>query len=220
MSLNINHHLDAATLMAFSAGSLGEALSAVVSAHVEMCPQCRAELEDMDMMGALLLEAMPVSAGGGHVKVPAVDNVFHISDRQTRGSEAGGGIAVLPKGFASRTGIDLDNIPWRRLGPGIWHHQLKLSPGVTGDLRLLKIAAGKRMPEHGHGGTELTLVLDGAYADESGRYCSGDIQDIDGDHEHRPVADSETGCICIIASEQPARYKGLLNRLLQPLTGI
>lgn len=218
MKANINHHLDPATLMAFSAGSLGEALSAVVSAHLEMCPQCRAELEDMDMMGAMLLETMPVASSTAGVKIPAVDNVFHISDRQPPGSAVGKGPS--PMGFAARTGVDFANVPWRRLAPGIWHHQLKLSPGMKGDLRLLKISAGKRMPEHGHGGTELTLVLEGAYSDENGRYACGDVQDIDGEHEHRPIADVHTGCVCIIASEHPARYKSFLNRLIQPITGI
>lgn len=222
MSLIINHHLDPATLMAYSAGSLGEALSAVVSAHIEMCPQCRIELDDMDMMGGVLLDIMAPAPGAARVGVPAVGNVIRISARQGGDGDGGELLAPshLPRAFGARAGVDLTDVPWRRLAPGIWHYPLKLSPGVKGDLRLLKISAGKRMPVHGHGGTELTLVLDGAYSDENGRYACGDIQDIDGEHEHRPVADEHAGCICIIASEQPARYKSLFNRLMQPLTGI
>ena len=76
------------------------------------------------------------------------------------------------------------------------------------------------MPDHGHGGAELTLVLEGAYSDETGAYRRGDMQDVDETIEHTPVADTETGCICLIASEQPARFKGLVGRLLQPWTGM
>jgi len=38
--------------------------------------------------------------------------------------------------------------------------------------------------------------------------------------EHRPIADQETGCIRLIASESKARFKGLVARLVQPLTGV
>ena len=76
------------------------------------------------------------------------------------------------------------------------------------------------MPEHGHGGTELTLVIEGAYGDDTGRYGRGDVQEVDGSIEHQPVADAELGCICLIASEQPARFKTLIARLVQPWTGM
>jgi putative transcriptional regulator len=76
------------------------------------------------------------------------------------------------------------------------------------------------MPDHGHGGGELTLVLKGAYADETGEYRAGDVQDVDEDVEHTPVADPVAGCVCLIASEKPARFKGWIGKLLQPLTGM
>ncbi len=224
MTRKIDHHLDGATLMAFSAGCLGEALSAVAAAHLEMCGHCRDELAGLDLIGGALLDRMPAKADGSATvgALPAMPgDVVPMAGRDDRArgrSQAGSGDG--PRLFAARIGVDLGNVPWRRLGPGIWHYRVKLSPGVEGDLRLLKIAAGKRMPEHGHHGTELTLVLDGAYRDEKGEYRCGDIQDVDGDDEHRPVADPQVGCICIIASEQQVRYKGLVNRLLQPLVGI
>lgn len=126
----------------------------------------------------------------------------------------------LPAPIAHHYGLSFDRIPWRRLGPGIWHHRLPLAAGATGDLRLLKITAGRRMPEHGHGGTELTLVLDGAFDDATGHYGRGDVQDVDEETEHIPIADRDAGCICLVASEQPARFKGIVSRLLQPLTGM
>ena len=126
----------------------------------------------------------------------------------------------LPAPIARTYDLSLATIPWKRLGPGMWHHRLNLSPGAEGDLRLLKIAAGRKMPMHGHGGSELTLVLDGAYGDETGTYRRGDIQDVDDDVEHTPVADADMGCICLIASERPARFRGLVVRLIQPWTGM
>ena len=219
MSRAIDHHLDPATLMAFSAGTLGEALSAVASAHLEMCEHCRTELVDLDMLGSVLLEGLKGDAVGARPRLPA--DVVPISGRERRNNAASTLLSDgRPESFARKMGVDLAHVPWRWVAPGVWHHRLKLSPGSQGDLRFLKIAAGIRMPDHGHGGSELTLVIDGAYRDERGEYFAGDIQDVDDEIEHRPVADPKTGCICIIASERPARYKSFVNRLLQPLTGI
>ena len=219
MSKQIQRHPDAATLVSFAAGTLPEALAATVAAHLSMCKRCRDEVRDMEMIGAALLSK---DAGGDDVSpvnVPALpdDDAPIVEPRPAKPSEAG---ELLPAPIAERYGLAFDKVPWKRLGPGIWHHKLALSPGVEGDLRLLKISAGRRMPEHGHGGTELTLVLDGAYSDETGEYGRGDVQDIDDDVEHRPVADQDAGCICLIASERPARFKGLVGRLMQPWTGM
>jgi putative transcriptional regulator len=126
--------------------------------------------------------------------------------------------AELPARLAEAIGTsDLDSLPWRRLGRGVWHHKLATADG---DLRLLKVGPGRRMPEHGHGGSELTLLLRGAYSDQTGRYEAGDVADLDADTEHMPVADPTTGCICLIASERPAKFKRLWPRLVQPLAGI
>lgn len=220
MTVDIKHHLDPATLMAFSAGTLGEALSAVAAAHIEICPTCQRELRDLDMMGAGLLEAMPVKAAGVSPGAPALPGEVVAMAQRRQVRTVPQARKLVPVNVARRLGVDLQNVEWRRLGPGVWHHRLPLSAGSVGDLRLLKIAGGRRMPEHGHGGSELTLVLEGAYSDENGRYLPGDLQDIDADFEHVPVADPVLGCICIVASEKPARFKGLISRLLQPLTGM
>lgn len=224
MTLAIRHHLDPATLMSFAAGSLGEPLSAVAAAHLEMCPHCRSEQRAMDLLGAALLDGLAAPLNDALARpalpiAPTHDGTVTALPRRSAQPPLAG-IATQPVRVARRLGVDLDKIAWRRLGPGVWHCPLPLSPGATGDLRFLKIAAGKRMPEHGHGGTELTLVLEGTYGDENGRYGRGDVQDIDADSEHRPVADEATGCICLVASEKPAHFKRIIDRLLQPLTGM
>ena len=85
---------------------------------------------------------------------------------------------------------------------------------------MLRINPGLKMPEHGHGGEEMTLILKGAYRDEFGRFAAGDIADLDHHVEHQPRVDSPEPCICLIATETKARFKGRIGRLLQPLIGI
>ena len=212
--MSIKHHLDAATLMSFAAGSLPEALAAVAAAHIAVCPVCASECRDMDAIGAVLLSDCP--------PVPLVRSAPLMALRRAEaevelGPTTSQHTSDVPALLAHLIGDSLDAIPWRPLGLGVWHHRL---PTRSGDLRLLKVAAGRRMPDHGHGGSELTLMLRGAYTDSTGRYAVGDVSDMDTDIEHRPVADAFDGCICLIASEKPAKFKGLLPRIVQPLTGM
>ena len=217
----IKHHPDAATLMSYSAASLPEPLAAVTAAHVSMCRKCQDEVKSLEMLGGLLLQQQPAVGIDVMKTPPAPTSVQEESDGRTnRGAGHSPDCEMLPKPVAHHFDLSADTIPWRRLGPGIWHYQLPLSNGTEGDLRLLKISAGRKMPEHGHGGSELTLVLSGAYADETGRYTRGDMQDLDDDVEHQPVADKETGCICLIASERPAQFKGVVYRIAQYWTGM
>lgn len=219
MRTTIAHHPDDATLMGFAAGTLAEPLAAVVAAHAAMCGRCRRELADLNLLGGALLD--------GHVGTPAVGAAPSRLPRReaSAGAPLASGYGLeprerLPAPIAVAYGLSFDRIPWRRLAPGILHHRLALTAGIEGDLRLLKIAAGRRMPDHGHGGAELTLVLDGAYGDATGDYRRGDLQDVDENVAHTPVADRATGCICLIASERPARFRSLVGRLLQPWTGM
>ena len=57
--MTIVHHPDDATLMSFAAGSLTEALAAVVATHIAMCPRCARELELLELVGTALIESMP-----------------------------------------------------------------------------------------------------------------------------------------------------------------
>ena len=214
----IARHVDPATLLSFSAGALPEPLAAVVAAHIDLCPACGAQAADLDLVGGILLSRS--SREGPVPTCPAFPLREERSKARSITTVGSPGTDRLPRSIARAFGLSYDTIPWRRLGPGIWHHRLPLSSGVKGDLRLLRIAAGRVMPEHGHDGAELTLVLEGTYTDATGAYGRGDIQDADETIEHAPVADAEHGCVCLIASERPARFNSVIARLLQPWTGM
>lgn len=213
----ILHHLDPATLMSFAAGTLAEPLAAVVAAHIDMCGQCRDEIAHLEVFGAMLLaDVTPV--GGGATSVSMLQQPA--SERRASIERPADPAGILPLPLASAYRLSFETIPWKRLGPGVRHHRLPLSRGVTGDLRLLEIGAGRAMPSHGHGGSELTLVLSGAFSDETGAYRRGDVQDVDETIGHTPIADEKAGCVCLIASERPARFKSFVGRLMQPWTGM
>ena len=98
--------------------------------------------------------------------------------------------------------------------------QSVLTTSAEATARMLYIPAGITIPDHGHHGTELTLVLRGAYSDENDRFERGDIELADQDLHHTPIADSDQDCICLAVTDAPLKFKNLLPRLMQPLFGI
>ena len=217
-NMTIKHHLDVATLLSFAAGSLPEALAAVVAAHMGVCTRCAQGVRKMECIGAALLSSLKAEP---LTKPAPVHALLRGEANAERAIKVRGGVAdEIPAVLAPIIGHDLDAIAWRRLSIGVWHYKLPLSAGAEGDLRLLKVGPGRRMPEHGHGGSELTLMLRGSYRDAIGEFHAGDVADLDDDIEHQPIAHAETGCICLVASDKAARFKGLIPRLVQPLTGM
>lgn len=214
--MNIQHHPDFSSLMSCAAGSQPEAIAAVMAAHVSMCPKCAAELHIMEEIGITLFEDMAAAPLKRAAPVIAA-----------RANEAGSGATSpaaangdVPAHLVPLVGQRLADVAWSRIGRGVWQHSVPLSKGARGDLRLVKIAPGVAVPDHGHYGTELTLLLQGSYRDKRGEFRTGDLEDVDADVEHQPIADPAEGCICLIASEKPARFKSLLARLVQPFIGM
>jgi len=211
MTASLHHHPDGATLMAYAAGTLGEALSAVVAAHLGTCRTCRREVRLLASLGGGLLESL-----GGEA-LPAPDQSPALPGDAPPVTAAVDASDRMPAIIQRRYGLKLGDVPWKSMGPGLAFHWLPLTEGIPGELRLIKVAAGRSIPEHAHGGSELTFVIQGGFHDITGSYSPGDVQDVDGDVAHTPVADPE-GCICLVAAEAPAEFKGLLGRLVQPFT--
>jgi len=207
--MTITHHLDDATLMSFAAGALPAALAAVAAAHTDMCPRCRREVAALERLGgAVMADLSPVALERSE---PAQAAALP-ADRRELSLRTGNG--EVPGPIAPLVGGGLDAVAWRWLGPGVWDHPLPLTG--AGKLRLLKVAPGHGIPEHGHGGAELTLVLRGSFNDETGRYARGDVADLDETVEHQPVVPpGASDCICLIASETRERFHGLITRQWQ-----
>lgn len=210
--MTITRHLDDATLMSFAAGSLPPVLAAVAAAHVALCPRCRAEVAFLERVGGALLADLPMAAmAHPEPAMPAIE--------RPQGASASAPTEELPGPLVRLVGANLDAVRWRWISPGLWHRPLPV--GGPGALQLLKGSPGVRVPEHAHGGSELTLVLRGALIDRTGRYGPGDVADVDEEIErHAPAADPDAGCICVVANEQPSRFRNRLARLLQPWHGL
>ena len=217
--MTIRHHPDDATLMSFAAGALPQAFAIVVATHLRMCPRCRNSLATLELVGAALIDTLPPRPM--QQRPPARDAQHVTTDGDALLREAvRNGHTHLPWPLGELVGSRLDDVRWRPVAQGLWQHDIALPGSASGRLRLLKAAPGRAIPEHGHRGLEMTLVLEGAYRDETGDFRIGDVADLDEGVEHTPLADREAGCVCVLANEMPPRFKGLLLRMAQPFLKI
>jgi putative transcriptional regulator len=210
----IRHHLSDALLMGYSAGQLPEAFSLIVAAHVSLCDECRARLASFDALGGALLEdEVELAVGPG--SLAATMARIKAGRPSERRPEARG---VFPAPLVEYVGGGPEAVRWRTAGGGV--RQAILPTAGSGVVRLLHIPAGVAVPDHGHKGTELTLVLQGAFRDETDRFGRGDLEIADSSLEHTPVAEAGADCICLAATDAPLRFNSLIPRIMQPFLKI
>lgn len=213
----VTHHIGDEFLMAYAAGILPEAFSVVVAAHVSLSDDSRARLGAYDSVGGAVLDTMdPIDLSDealtatldrikGHAPTPRP-----APRRRTAG--------ILPDAVQRYVGGDVDAVAWRNVGRGV--KQAILPTRDEAKVRLLYIPSGMAMPDHSHGGTEMTLVLQGAYRDADGAFHRGDIEVADEDVQHTPVAFGPEDCICLAATDARLRFTSVLPRLAQPFLRI
>ncbi len=212
----IKHHLTDALLMGYAAGTLPEAFNLVVATHISMCDTCRAALAGYDAVGGeVMLDSDPVSMAEDALatamsRISATRHVKPAKPKQVA--------SIFPEPLRDYAGGDLDKVKWRRVGGGVSQMVLNTDGGAS--VRLLRIPAGTAVPDHGHRGLELTLVLQGAFVDETDRFGTGDIEIANEDLNHTPVAEAGMDCICLAATDAPLRFNGFMPRLAQRFIGI
>ena len=209
--MTIRHHLSDQLMMAYAAGSLPEAFNLIVATHVSLCDECRARLSGYDALGGVVME----QGAGVDMAAGALEAVMNRSAQPEVRRSPVQVSTVFPEPLVGYVGGDLDRVKWRNIGMGV--KQAILPTGKGASARLLFIPAGKAVPDHGHRGTELTLVLQGAFSDETDRFGRGDLEIADQAMNHTPMADAGMDCICLAVTDAPLRFNTLIPRLLQPL---
>lgn len=210
MTHDITQHVPDPMLADYAAGRLGHSFSVAVAAHVSLCDECRARLGAHEAAGGAVLEALTPEPVAGDLMARVMARL----DDPAAAPPA----PPAPSGiFPGPVMAALKGRPprWRKLGMGI--RQSILHAGDDGSLRLLYIPPGRAVPDHGHKGQELTLVLQGAFHDETGRFGVGDIELADEALEHTPIADDGDPCICLAATDAPLRFSSLIPRVMQPI---
>ena len=212
----IKHHLSDALLMGYSAGTLPEAFNLVVATHISLCDDCRARMESFDSVGGSVLDGCDSAT----LRDDCLDATLAMIAAKPvdRSRPVGRPSGIFPGPLRDYVGGDLDSVRWKKLGGGVSQYLLDTSRDAT--VRLLHIPAGKAVPDHGHRGMELTLVLQGAFLDGNDRFARGDIEIADESLDHTPVADLGEDCICLAATDARLRFNKLIPRIAQPFIGM
>lgn len=205
--------------MAYSAGSLPEAFNLVMATHISMCDESRARLYEYDAVGGAVMEQeapanLSENSLAATLELIAKDDTGAAEPAKATAKRKG----VFPGPLQDYVGGDLESVKWRRVGGGV--RQAILKTDTDASVRLLHIPAGVAVPDHGHRGTELTLVLQGAFKDETDRFAAGDLEVATEDLDHQPVAEEGEDCICLAATNAPLRFNSWIPRIAQPFLRI
>ncbi len=216
--MTIRHHLTAEILLSYAAGNLAEGWSLAVATHLALCPDCRArEVQFSAIGGEALEDAVPAELSDGALAacfaLIDLDEVDLNGEAQQPLPPVIAGTPTLPEPLRGYVGGDADSVRWSSVGGGIRQCLIKVSGEAKA--RLLYIPAGDKVPQHGHRGLELTLVLSGSFADGAMQFHRGDIEVADEQVNHTPTAGPGEPCICLAVTDAPIVFKSLLPRLVQ-----
>ena len=211
----ITHHPGEDLLLAYAGGAADETVGLIVATHLSYCATCRQQCRRMESLGGSLLADLPPAPMSGGALDAALARLDDITpyERAARPVSRDGTPAVL----RSYVGGDLRDVSWRRVNSDLSYVPLFHRGSVA--VRLLRGAPGARTGAHRHTGQEYSLVLRGGFRDQTGAYGPGDLQVMEGDMRHNPVADLGEDCINLSVTTGPLKFENFLQRIVAPLFG-
>jgi putative transcriptional regulator len=223
--MTINHHPDDASLVSFVAGALEASFEIVVACHLSQCSHCRDKILQMENVGHSMFQAvapvMPKGRDDFLASLGVMESSETIASNQRIDSmPCDDGLirdVTIPSEITRVLNGEAKSLQWKSVAPGI--QQIKLEC-QDNNLSLLKIAPGTSVPLHGHQGSEMSMVIQGSFSDEIGRFRPGDVEDICTGMDHQPITDRSEDCICIVALDGPVQFHGIMPKLFQSLTGL
>jgi putative transcriptional regulator len=221
----INHHPKFELIQAFVNGELPASISAAVKIHADLCPKCHQQIAQLtEQLAEISFEDQAPAIQSDQLSlddIEMLDSIFALDS--DAGSVLGTEIMPAPqnkyvtfKGHNFKLPSVLTNM---EVGSVTNVGKLARSRVLLdeGEIRtsLLHIESGGSVPKHTHKGFELTLLLDGEFTDESGKYVKGDFIMLDAQHEHQPV--TEQGCLCYTVVNDALHFTQGINKLLNPI---
>lgn len=213
----VREHIDTidSLLARYVAGTLPAPARVLVEAHLELKPENRVRVRNLEAMaGQALLDVDPVAISDRDGMLEAI-----FSSKAPGAAETGeqSGQTVFPKVLYDFVGFDADDVPWRTRMPGYREYDLGEIEGCH--VNLFWIKPGRTVPAHTHEGSELSLVLDGDFTDDRGFYGRGDISVADDSVDHRPCAGKDRPCIGLAVMDAPLKLTGSFRQMIGDLIG-
>ena len=180
-----------------AAGRLPPAESLVADLHRALSAAGRSYAGMLDSAGGALLESV-------EPEFMAVGPMYPNTGDSGK-QEAPAGTIPLSR-LAPYLEGDLLALRWRRDIVGVPTCRTSIPMA-----RLLRLDPGERAPGHSHGRRDVTVVLQGAFADENGVYEKGDLAFAMPGLRHQPRAVGVEPCVCMVATERGRPIRGLLG---------
>ena len=219
-TMKSNLHPSTEMLEKFVSGDLSVGVNLAISAHVEMCDQCKSAIQEIESRTAdqwtnaessssAVYQADTASMIDSIIATPQLKEPIeeesevgsiHMLDRSVK----------LPKVLAKAAS---EGLVWKQLGAGISQADVKIDEEAHCSFLYMK--PGSQTPVHKHQGTETTLVLDGSMTDELGEYGKSDFIFRTNNDTHQPR--TEDGCLCFSVLDSPLTFTKGLARLLNPI---
>lgn len=205
------HHPAPERLLDYATGSLREAQSLLVASHLAYCPDCRAQVAEMEACGGALLEDLPPE--------PVSDTLFGTLMNRLGEAVAAPpppvppGRSLFPGPLRRAIGAEPEALEWVRIVPGVHLSSWAISAG-TASACLLRMAPRSRVPAHRHTDSEMLLVMKGGFSDEFGVYRVGDVASYETGTPHHALADADGECLCLLVQDKPLKFTGPLGWLL------
>jgi putative transcriptional regulator len=208
------HSVPADLLLRRAGGFLPEALDLLVATHLAMDARAR-DVADMldDIGGQLVAQERPIALAGDALQATLARLDATSAAEPEPDAPTAPALRALPRPLWPYLA---GNPQWRRTLARF--DQIDLPVRESGfSASLVRFPAGKASLRHDHDGTEYTLVLEGRFVDSFGTFAPGDVAIRRRGEPHRPVADTQSGCICLAVTDAAITLTDPLGRLLNPL---
>ena len=217
--MSTNHHPSEAWLMDYTLGNLPESFETILMAHIGQCDECRATVELAEQFGGEVMAATRSIANTATASdvLDCVVETATTSESVSRAVDVGsnGGFDFFVHTYLK---CSSESLRWRKLGSGLQICRLSEEDNVK--MWLLKAKPGTVLPQHAHEGSELTLVLKGAYFCGETLFKAGDIEDADEAIAHQPMVTGDEDCICLAVTEGSLKFESMFAKLAQKFVGI
>lgn len=211
-----------AMMWEYACGTLDGSFNLLVESLLEIKPQARAMMSQFENIGGNMLESccQPEEMHESSLTkvLTAMDCSKSTADREKLENKitpipSCQEHTELPAALRNYMNSSKAKFKWNRISKGISYYKLPVKDDTHGIL-MIKAQPGAKIPEHKHHGTEITLVLSGAFRDKNGEYAQGDIVFAKNTSRHEPIVSGDNQCLCLIISEAPLEFTGTLTKLL------